>query len=97
MDDYPIVLSPTWAHKPFPAGWDIESKANSLKVLEIIRPVMPANYLGLPAVVVPAGMADGMPVGAHVQARRFREDQALAVAEMIESIVGPLTPIDPRP
>ena len=60
-----------------------------------MRPVLPANLLGLPAAVVPVGMADGMPVGAQVIGRRFADLTCLAVAELLEEHFGTITPIDP--
>jgi len=56
---------------------------------------MPANVLGLPAAVVPAGTAGGLPVGVQLIADRFREDRCLDAAETIERALGVLTPIDP--
>ena len=62
---------------------------------ELMRPVLPANLLGTPAAVVPAGMADGLPVGVQVMGGKYTELRCLAVAEAIEQQLGPLTPIDP--
>lgn len=61
-----------------------------------IRPVMPANMLGLPAAVTPAGMAGDLPVGVQVIGDRFTDLRCLTIAAEIESLVGALTPIDPR-
>ena len=96
MADYPIIISPVWSQPAFAHGWDIETPANTLATIELLRPVMPANLIGLPAAVVPGGLADNMPVGVQVMARRFRDDQALAVAEVLETALGTITPIDPR-
>ncbi len=64
-------------------------------MVEVIRPVLPANFLGFPAAVTPAGLSDGMPVGVQVMGDRFHDLRCLTVAEEIESLVGTLTPIDP--
>jgi amidase len=68
---------------------------NAIATLELMRPVLPANLLGTPAAVVPAGMADGLPVGVQVMGGKYTELRCLAVAEAIEQRIGPLTPIDP--
>ena len=47
-----------------------------------------ANYLSLPAGVVPIGFADGRPAGVQIIGRRFREDLILDAMEVIESSVG---------
>ena len=58
---------------------------------------LPANLLGLPAVCVPTGVANGLPTGAQIIGDLFREDLCLNAAEAVEAAVGVLTPIDPRP
>lgn len=92
--DHPVLLTPTWALPAFAHDADLEG-AESGKMLETFRPVLPANFLGLPAAVVPVGVSDGLPVGVQVLADRFGDLRCLSVAEQIESAVGRLTPIDP--
>ena len=96
MDEYPIIVAPVWTQPAFEHSWDIASVENAMATLELFRPTLPANLLGLPAAVVPGGLSNAMPVGVQIIARRFRDDQALSVAETIENSVGILTPIDPR-
>jgi amidase len=66
-----------------------------MAVLNLVRPVLPANLLGLPAAVVPAGLADGLPAGVQIVGARFSEMRCLAAAESIEAALGALTPVDP--
>src|ERR1700722_19399470 len=47
---YPLVVGPTWTQSPFPLGFDIRDAESAMKVLEMVRFVLPANLLGLPAV-----------------------------------------------
>jgi amidase len=61
-----------------------------------LRMIVAVNLLGLPAVAVPAGEANGLPQGVQVIGPRFREDLCLDAAEAIESRLGTLTPIEPR-
>jgi len=93
--EYPVLLSPVWSQPAFPLGFDIASLDGAIATLELMRPVLPANVLGTPAAVVPAGMADGLPVGVQVMGGKYTELRCLAVAEAIEQRLGPLTPIDP--
>lgn len=91
--EHPILLSPTWALPAFAHGADAAGDAELM--LATFRPVLPANLLGLPAAVVPAGVSDGLPVGVQVIGDRFADLHCLGVAERIESALGRLTPIDP--
>ena len=95
LTDWDVVLSPTWAQPAFAHGTDLASAEQAMDVLVAMRPVLPANLLGLPAAVVPCGVADGLPVGAQLTARRFNDLTALAAAQVVEDVIGPLTPIDP--
>jgi amidase len=91
--DYPVLLSPVWSQPAPPIGFDLTEPDGASATLEQMRPVLPANLLGTPAAVVPAGMADGLPVGVQVMGNRYTELRCLAVAEIIERRLGTLTPI----
>lgn len=95
--DYDAVVGPTWTQPPFPLGWDIASEANANAVLDMIRFVLPANLLGLPAVCVPTGVnRRGLPLGVQIIGPRQREDLCLLIGAEIESDHPPITPVDPR-
>jgi amidase len=96
MVTYPLIVGPTWTQPPFPHGFDIADFDSAMKVVEMIRFVLPANLLGLPAACVPTGLANGLPTGAQIIGDLFREDLCLDAAEAVERTVGVLTPIDPR-
>ncbi|MEU2718799.1 amidase [Streptomyces sp. NPDC007205] len=95
LQTYPIIVTPVWSQPAFPHGWDAETPTQAQAAMELLRPVMPANLLGLPAVTTPAGLMAGMPVGVQCIAAPFREDLALSTAAVIEAAVGRLTPVDP--
>jgi amidase len=54
------------------------------------------DTLGLPAVAVPIGIADGLPQVIQIIGPRYREDLCLNAAAAIEDALGIITPIDPR-
>jgi amidase len=93
---YPLIVGPTWTQPPFPLGFDIADAESALKVVEMVRFVLPANLLGLPAACVPVGFAGETPSGVQIIADLFRDDLCLNAAEAIEQSLGVLTPIDPR-
>lgn len=45
---------------------------------------IPANFFGNPAIAIPIGTLDGLPVGLQVMARHHREDQLLDLAQLVE-------------
>ena len=90
---YPVVLSPTWAQPAFEHGADVD--AGEALIRDTLRPVLPSNFLGTPAAVVPHGTADGLPVGVQVMGARFTDTRCLSIAAQIEAANPPLLPIDP--
>ena len=63
--------------------------------IRTMRMAMAVNLLGLPAVAVPVGVAEGLPQAVQVIGPAFREDLCLDAAQAIEDRLGILTPIDP--
>jgi amidase len=96
MQTYPIVLGPVSSAPAFVAGADVASPESAATVSAAQRLLVAVNYLGLPAVAVPAGVVGGLPQGVQVIAPRYREDLALDAAEAIEARLPTATPIDPK-
>ena len=92
--EYPVLIGPTWAQPAFAHGADLDLD-NLEMITDTIRPVVPANLLGTPAVITPGGIVDGLPVGVQVMGDRWTDLRCLTVAAEIESLVGTITPIDP--
>jgi amidase len=99
MAQTPLLLSPTWTQLPFEHGFDAATREGTAATMELIRPVVPANLLGLPSACVPAGRDDatGLPIGVLITGPHLREDLCLEAAEAIEARLGLATPIDPKP
>jgi amidase len=97
MADRPLLLTSTWTQLPFEHGFDTATPAGTAATKELMRPVVPANLLGLPSACVPAGRDEGtgLPIGVLITGRRLREDLCLEAAEAIEARLGVATPIDP--
>jgi aspartyl-tRNA(Asn)/glutamyl-tRNA(Gln) amidotransferase subunit A len=47
---------------------------------------VPSNLAGIPAVSIPCGFSDGLPVGLQVMGPSWREDMVLRVAAAYESL-----------
>ena len=96
MERYALVVGPVSTEPPFEVGFDVKDEDTMAQVIRAQRLLVAVNLLGLPAVSVPCGLLDGIPLGVQVIGSRYREDLALDAAEVIEARHGLPTPIDPR-
>jgi amidase len=97
LAEHQVVLSPTWGRLPFEHGFDCAGADGALAAMELLRPVTPANLLGLPSACVPAARdaATGLPIGVLLTGARFTESLCLDAAEAIEARSPIRTPISP--
>jgi Asp-tRNA(Asn)/Glu-tRNA(Gln) amidotransferase A subunit family amidase len=86
LEDHDAILTPTLGRLPMPIGqvplflgedWCAYTQF-----------VLPVSFAGLPAVSVPAGLADGLPVGVQLVGRRLGEWALLDLAEQLECADG---------
>lgn len=93
--DHPVLVGPIWADLPFRHDADVDPETGLETTQRELQFITPGNLLGIPAVAVPTGVADGLPTGVQVYGERWREDLCLEVAGVIEAGVDPITPMDP--
>ncbi len=96
MQDYPLVLLPVSAEQAFEHDADIVSIERGLRVVAAQWSMMAVPVLGFPAISIPTGVADGLPVGGQLMGRKFREDTVFDAAGVIEARCGALTPVESR-
>lgn len=96
MQKYPLILLPVSTEPAFPQDIDIENAAGMRRCMDANWSMMALAMLGFPSASVPTGVPGTVPVGVQILGRRFREDNVLDAAEIIEARAGILTPIDPR-
>ena len=89
----PLVVTPVPTQPTFAAGADL---VDPTAVTQSVACIPPINLLGLPAAVVPAGQAAGLPVGVQLTAPAWHEDVCLAAAGTIDTAQGAMLPIHPR-
>ncbi|MEM0906526.1 MAG: amidase [Pseudomonadota bacterium] len=95
FEEVDVVVSPTM---PLTAWRTDERSVEIQGVSESIlaaawRLTYPFNLLGLPALSVPCGMAEGLPVGVQIAGAPFDEPAVLRAGAAVESLMGPA----PRP
>ena len=96
LERTPLVLTPVSTELAYEHGFDVESAARTMQIWRESATMMAVPVLGLPAIAVPTGVANGLPVGVQIISARFREDLCLSAAEAIEARSPRITPIDPR-
>ncbi len=94
--EHPVVIGPTWTRLPFSHDADLDPETGMGLLTDTLRFITPGNLLGIPAVCVPCGVDGELPRGVQIYADRWREDVALAAAEIVEAAMPPICPIDPR-
>jgi amidase len=94
QERHPLILAPIATDIPGLAGSDLEEGRVAADI-RTMRMAMAVNLLGLPAVAVPVGVAEGLPQAVQVIGPAFREDLCLDAAQAIEDRLGIITPIDP--
>jgi Asp-tRNA(Asn)/Glu-tRNA(Gln) amidotransferase A subunit family amidase len=83
---FDVVVCPVAAHPAPPHGFTGTGTVES--VYRALNYTRPYSIGGLPAVSIPAGTEDGLPIGVQVVAPAWREDLAIAAAAAIEEELG---------
>ncbi len=91
---YPLILGPVVGTQPFKIDRDIHSREGFEQILKGYPLSMAANVLGLPAVALPVGIANGLPQGVQLVGPRFHEPLCLDAAQAVEDALGTITPPD---
>ncbi|WP_190126860.1 amidase [Streptomyces inusitatus] len=95
LHTYPLLLGPSFTEPPVEPGLESRDRAGRDRVASAMRLCTATSFVGVPAVAVPTGLADGLPTGVQIIGRAFREDLCLDAAQAVEDRLGVLTPIDP--
>jgi len=81
FEKYDVLLSPTSPTVAFPIGEKADDPL-AMKLADICT--IPINLAGIPAMSIPCGFADGLPVGLQIMGRPFEEEKILQVAYAYE-------------
>lgn len=83
FEDIPLIVMPSSGEPPFPVGSDIRDQATTERIWRAQLPQLAIPVLGVPAVAVPTGLYNGLPMGVQVVAGRYHEGLCLDAAEII--------------
>ncbi len=89
--DYQAVISPASPVLPPRLG---ERISDPLKLYAMDVMTVTANLAGIPALVQPAGIMSGVPVGVQWMGPQFSESRLFGLASIVEREVGVLTPLE---
>ena len=96
MEQYPLVLGPVSTMQPLEVDFDLVGTEQLNHFIRSIGLTEICNLLGLPSVVTPVQVVDGLPQGVQIIGPRYHEDLCFDAAEIIEQQQGVFTPIEPR-
>jgi aspartyl-tRNA(Asn)/glutamyl-tRNA(Gln) amidotransferase subunit A len=85
FERYDALITPTAPTVPFKIG---EKADDPLQMYLSDVCTLPVNIAGLPAISIPAGFVDGLPVGLQIIGKPFSEETILRVAYGYEQGVG---------
>ena len=81
FEKYDVLLSPTSPTVAFKIGERADDPL-AMKLADICT--IPVNLAGIPAISIPCGFAEGLPVGLQIMGRAFEEEKILQVAYAYE-------------
>jgi aspartyl-tRNA(Asn)/glutamyl-tRNA(Gln) amidotransferase subunit A len=82
FDDVDVLVSPTTPTVAFPLGSRLD---NPLAMYAADLCTLPASLAGLPAISVPCGLSEGLPVGLQIMAPALADDRCYRVAAALEA------------
>jgi aspartyl-tRNA(Asn)/glutamyl-tRNA(Gln) amidotransferase subunit A len=85
--DVDFIVTPMSSMPPFGAEGPMPTEIDGAEVhagMSVVLAML-ANLANLPAISVPAGLVDGVPIGLQVIGPRFREELLLAAAARYEA------------
>ena len=90
FEDVDLLASPTSPTVAFPLG-DRTADPYSMYLADVCT--IPASLAGLPALSIPCGLADGLPVGLQLAGPAFSENRLMSAAHALEQAIA----FDTRP
>ena len=93
FDKFDAIVTPTTPTVAFKLG---EKTSDPVQMYLNDIFTQPANIAGIPAISVPCGVADGLPIGLQIMTNHMAEDTLLQLAYAYEQATSWHTKIAPR-
>ena len=81
FEDYNILVSPTSPTTAFDLGSMID---DPLTMYQNDICTMPANIAGIPAISIPCGLSEGLPIGFQIMGPHFSDNNIISIAKELE-------------
>jgi aspartyl-tRNA(Asn)/glutamyl-tRNA(Gln) amidotransferase subunit A len=81
FEQYDVIIGPTAPTTAFKIGSQVDDPL-TMYLNDILT--IPVSLAGVPAISIPCGLADGMPVGLQIIGKAFDESSVLRVAHAFE-------------
>jgi aspartyl-tRNA(Asn)/glutamyl-tRNA(Gln) amidotransferase subunit A len=85
FDEVDVLVSPTTPTVAFPLGSRVDDPV-AMYAADLCT--LPASLAGVPAISVPCGLSDGLPVGFQIMAPALADDRCYQVAAALEAAGG---------
>ncbi|MGC1392838.1 MAG: amidase, partial [Coleofasciculaceae cyanobacterium] len=85
----PVAATPAFTHCPAWSAVDVDGKSYPYAVANGMYTI-PFNLSGHPAVVIPIGQTENVPIGMQIVGKRWCEMELLAIASEIDKVVAGL-------
>lgn len=95
LQKYPVLLCPSSGELPFEQQTDVRSEEDFYRIYEAQLTQRGLPVMGMPALSVATGTAEGRSVGVQLVAAKHREDILLAAGKIIEAEMPPVTVAEP--
>ena len=82
FQDYNILISPTSPITAFDLGSMID---DPLTMYQNDICTMPANIAGIPAISIPCGLSEGLPIGFQIMGPHFSDNNIISIAKELEN------------
>jgi aspartyl-tRNA(Asn)/glutamyl-tRNA(Gln) amidotransferase subunit A len=93
LGDYDAIIGPTSPCVAFPIG-GYSGDPLALKLMDFCT--IPANMGGFPALSLPCGLSEGLPVGLQLMGRVMEDEHLLSLSWAVEQELG-VAPLKPNP
>lgn len=93
---YPVLICPVSGELPFDQQLDVRSETDFARVYEAQLTQRGLPVMGMPALAVATGSADGRPIGVQLVSGKFREDILLDAGRIIEAASPAPKVVTPR-